>query len=203
MSVVVLISGNGSNLQAMVDATINISAVISNEPNAFGLERACNAKIPAHIVEHRDFESRNAFDKALQQQINVYQPDLIVLAGFMRRLGTDFVNHYKNKMINIHPSLLPKYPGLYTHRKVLENHDKEHGTSIHFVTTSLDSGPLIAQQKLTVNPDDTEESLKKRVQALEHQLYPAVLKRLVDNRITLENDTVLLDGKPIDPANPL
>ncbi|MCB1826776.1 MAG: phosphoribosylglycinamide formyltransferase [Coxiellaceae bacterium] len=179
MSIVVLISGNGSNLQAILDANIPISAVISNEADAFGLERARKANIPAHIVNHRDFESRDQFDKALQEQIEVYQPNLIVLAGFMRKLGKAFVEHYENKIINIHPSLLPKYPGLHTHRKVLENKDKEHGVSIHIVTTELDAGPLLAQEKLSVHPDDTEESLKKRIQIIEHKLYPAVIQQLL------------------------
>ena len=127
-------------------------------------------------------------------------PTLIVLAGFMRRLGANFVKHYANKMINIHPSLLPKYPGLHTHSNVLKNHDKEHGTSIHFVTNDLDAGPLIAQRKLSVHTNDTEDSLKSRVQALEHALYPTVIKLFINKRITLKNDTVLLDGEAIDPA---
>lgn len=183
MNIIVLISGNGSNLQAIIDADIDVTAVISNESDAFGLERARKANIPAHIVDHRDFANRDAFDKALQQQIDVYKPDLIVLAGFMRRLGEDFVNHYENKMINIHPSLLPKYPGLHTHRKVLENNDREHGVSIHIVTADLDAGPLLAQEKLIVNSDDTEASLKNRIQLIEHQLYPAIIKKIIQKKL--------------------
>lgn len=194
MKIVVLISGSGTNLQAIIDANLNnitIAAVISNEPNAYGLERARNASIPTHIVNHRDFASRDTFDEMLRQQIDAYQPDLIVLSGFMRRLGSDFVNHYRGKIINIHPSLLPKYPGLHTHRKALKNGDKEHGTSIHFVTSELDAGPLIAQEKLKIHPHDTEDSLKSRIQALEHQLYPTVLKLFSEDRITLKDNVVI------------
>lgn len=203
MKIVVLISGNGSNLQSIIDATrkeldAEIAAVISNEPDAFGLERARKANIPSHIVNHRDFNSRDEFDMALQKQINAYHPDLIVMAGFMRRLGTHFIQSFKNKMINIHPSLLPKYPGLNTHKKVLANHDKEHGISIHFVTLDIDAGPLIAQRRLDVLPDDTEETLKSRIQALEHQLYPAVLKLFADDRISLKNGVVLIDDQPVE-----
>ncbi len=205
INIIVLISGNGSNLQAIIDAqlNINIRAVISNKSNIKGLERAKNAQIPTQIIDSHHFDSREAFDNALKKHIEVYQPDLIVLAGFMQRLGAHFVSCYEGKIINIHPSLLPKYPGLHTHQKVLKNHDKEHGTSIHFVNKDLDKGPLIAQSKFTVSPDDTEECLKLRVQRQEHQLYPAVLALFADHRIVLKNSIVLLDGQPIDPCTVL
>lgn len=183
-NIVVLISGNGSNLQAIIDAieqqklAINILAVISNHEDAYGLQRAKLANIATHCIPHEDFPSREAFDSALQKLIDDYQPDLICLAGFMRRLGADFVNHYANKIINIHPALLPKYPGLNTHQKALDARDKFHGATIHIVTEALDAGPIIAQKRLRILPDDTAESLKSRVQQLEHQLYPETLKNL-------------------------
>ena len=202
ITVVFLISGNGSNLQAMLDAVknglaINIAAVISNQPDAYGLQRASDAGIPAHVINHRQFDSRDDFDLTLQQQIDAYQPNLIVLAGFMRRLGSEFVAHYLGKMINIHPSLLPKYPGLDTHKRALEAGDRQHGASIHFVTDDLDAGPVIGQTTLEIQAEDTEESLKSRVQALEHQLYPEVLGWFAENRIALKDGQVYLDGKPI------
>jgi len=202
ITVVVLISGNGSNLQAMIDAVknglaINIAAVISNQPDAYGLQRASDAGIPAHVIDHRQFDSRDDFDTALQEQIDTYQPNLIVLAGFMRRLGSEFVAHYPGRMINIHPSLLPKYPGLDTHKRALEAGDRQHGASIHFVTDNLDAGPIIDQATLDIKADDTEETLKSRVQALEHQLYPEVLGWFAENRITLKSGQVYLDSKPI------
>jgi len=202
ITVVVLISGNGSNLQAMIDAVknglaINIAAVISNQPDAYGLQRASDAGIPAHVIDHRQFDSRDDFDTALQEQIDTYQPNLIVLAGFMRRLGSEFVAHYPGRMINIHPSLLPKYPGLDTHKRALEAGDRQHGASIHFVTDDLDAGPIIDQATLDIKADDTEETLKSRVQALEHQLYPEVLGWFAENRITLKSGQVYLDSKPI------
>ncbi len=205
INVVVLISGNGSNLQAMIDATekspaITITAVISNEPDAFGLGRARKAGIPAHIICHRDYGSRDAFDKALLEQIDAYQPNLIALAGFMRQLGTDFVARYRGKMINIHPSLLPKYTGLHTHRRTLEAGDKQHGTSIHFVTNDLDAGPMICQASLDVKADDTEDTLKTRIQQLEHKMYPMVLDWFAEERIQLMDHHVEFDGKPLEKS---
>ena len=202
IKVLVLISGNGSNLQAMIDAiekglSAEIVAVISNEPNAYGLERAKKAGIPAHIISHRDFSSRDAFEMALCKQIDVYGPDIIALAGFMRRLSPDIVERYLGKMINIHPSLLPKYPGLRSHRKVLKAGDKQHGASVHFVTEDLDAGPLICQAVLNVEPNDTEERLKQRVQQLEHKLYPAVLVWFSEGRLKLMGDDVYFDEKPL------
>jgi phosphoribosylglycinamide formyltransferase 1 len=183
LNIVVLISGHGSNLQAIMDAitdglNVKISAVISNRPNAYGLERAKESNLPTHALDHKAFDSRDQFDHALQIQIDLYEPDFIILAGFMRRLGAEFVKHYPKKIINIHPSLLPKYPGLDTHQKVLDHRDNEHGVSIHYVTEALDAGPLIAQKKFTVTAKDTVDSLKEKAQAIEHQLYPDVLRQL-------------------------
>lgn len=208
LPIVVLISGSGSNLQAIIDATkntqatipplnVDIQAVISNRDNAYGLVRAQQAGIPTHVIKHGDFASREAFDQALQQQIDQYQPKLVVLAGFMRFLTEDFVRHYLGALINIHPSLLPKYPGLNTHQQVLAAGDCEHGVTIHFVTPELDGGPTIAQARLLVNPDDNNESLKQRIHALEHELYPEVLSWFASGRVSLREGAAYLDGSPV------
>ncbi len=179
-SVVVLISGNGSNLQALIDAEkagapFTISAVISNRPDAYGLQRAKQADIPHHIIDHTAYENRASFDQALIKCINPYQPNLLALAGFMRKLTPDFIQAFPNKIINIHPSLLPKYPGLHTHQRALDAGDTEHGVSIHVVTEDLDAGPLLAQLTCAIAPKDNADNLKTKVQALEHQLYPQVV----------------------------
>src|SRR3990167_9231445 len=175
---VVLISGYGNTLQALIEARLPapIAAVISNEPVAFGLVRAEKAGIPTHIINHRHFSTREAFDAALQAQINVYQPQLVILAGFMRRLTPAFVTHYPHRLLNIHPSLLQAYPGLHTHERVLAAGDKRHGTTVHWVTAELDAGPIVGQASLAVTPHDTPETLKKRVQMLEAKLYPDVVR---------------------------
>ncbi len=184
---VVLISGHGSNLQALMDAQRRnelgggrIVAVISNRAEAFGLERARRAGIPAECLNHKDFPNREAFDAALQQRIETYRPDLIVLAGFMRILTPGFVRHFAGKMINIHPSLLPKYPGLDTHARALAAGDQEHGASVHFVTEGVDEGPVIVQGRVTVLPEDTVESLQQRVHTIEHQIYPQAVRMLCE-----------------------
>lgn len=205
LNIVVLISGNGTNLQAIIDAkamglAIEIRTVISNESDAFGIERAKQADIPTHIIPHRDFSSRDEFDLALRQTIDRYQPDLVVLAGFMRRLGSAFIAHYSGKMINIHPSLLPKHRGLDTHNKVLTAKDNIHGTTIHFVTDDLDGGPIIAQASIPVFVDDTEDSLKNRVQKVEHLIYPQVIEWFSEGRVKLHGDQVEFDGKLLPPT---
>ncbi|MGR6816303.1 phosphoribosylglycinamide formyltransferase [Acinetobacter baumannii] len=160
-NIVVLISGNGSNLQAIIDACRankiagQVVAVFSNKAQAYGLERARQADIPADFIDPADYPDREAYDKALITQIDGYQPDIVVLAGFMRILSPLFVNHYQHKLLNIHPSLLPKYPGLHTHKQVIENKDAFHGTTVHFVTEELDGGPMIIQARIPVSPDDT------------------------------------------------
>ncbi len=170
-NIVVLISGSGSNLQAIIDACgrkqINgtLRAVFSNKADAFGLERARPAGIPAHALAQSQFADREAFDRQLMHEIDAYAPDLVVLAGYMRILSPAFVSHYQGRLLNIHPSLLPKYPGLHTHRQVLENGDEEHGTSVHFVTDELDGGPVILQAKVPVFAGDSEEEITARVQA--------------------------------------
>jgi phosphoribosylglycinamide formyltransferase-1 len=203
ISLVVLISGSGSNLQAIIDGisdrSINarIAAVISNRPDAYGLERAQQADIPTELIDHSQYATRDAFDGELIRVINKYQPDLIVLAGFMRILTDDFVNHFHGKMINIHPSLLPKYRGLHTHRRALKAGDKEHGLSIHFVTAELDGGPVILQRTVPVLENDTEESLARRVLEQEHLAYPEVIRWFADKRLQLQNNRVLKDGKAV------
>ncbi len=199
-NIVVLISGNGSNLQAVIDACENgsiegkVSAVFSNKADAYGLERAKRSGIDARAVSHKDFESREAFDLALMGEIDQYQPDLIILAGYMRILSEEFVRHYMGKMINIHPSLLPKYPGLHTHQRAIDAGDEEHGTSVHFVTEELDGGPVILQAKVPVFENDSADALAERIQTQEHRIYPLVAQWFVTNRLTMQDDKAVLDG---------
>ncbi len=197
--IIVLVSGNGSNLQAIINACQNnlingkIVAVISNKPDVYSLMRAKQANIPSNVINHKEFASREAFDHQLQLQIEEYQPDLIVLAGYMRILTPHFVQHYSGKMLNIHPSLLPKYPGLNTHRRAMEAGDKEHGTTVHFVTDELDGGPIILQAKVPIFDNDEEQDIVERVLAQEHQIYPLVIKWFCDDRLTMINGRAYLD----------
>ncbi len=203
LALVVLISGKGSNLQAIIDAIqtdtldAEIRAVISNNPDAYGLTRARQAGIPAEVLDHRDFANREAYDQKLQALIDRYQPQLVVLAGFMRILTADFVNHYHGRMLNIHPSLLPKYQGLNTHQRVLEAGDNIHGVSVHFVTPELDGGPVILQAEIPVHQGDTADDLARRVHQQEHVIYPLVIRWIAEGRLLLADETVLLDGKPM------
>ncbi len=203
--IVVLISGNGSNLQAIIDACqqkkINgtISAVFSNKADAFGLERAREAGIPTHALAASEFASREAFDRQLMQEIDAYAPDVVVLAGYMRILSPAFVARYSGRLLNIHPSLLPKYPGLHTHRQVLENGDEEHGTSVHFVTDELDGGPVILQAKVPVFEGDDEDEITARVQHQEHAIYPLVVSWFVDDRLKMRHNAAWLDGVQLPP----
>lgn len=201
--IVVLISGSGSNLQALIDAcregrlNAEIVAVFSNKAEALGLQRAAQAAIPCHSLSVSEFADRQAFDLALMQQIDQYQPDLVVLAGYMRILSGSFVTRYLGRMINIHPSLLPKYPGLHTHRRAIENGDREHGASVHFVTEQLDGGPVILQGKISVSPDEDEQKLSQRVLILEHRIYPLVVEWFVEDRLRLVDDRAWLDGQEL------
>ena len=204
LPVVILISGRGSNLQAIIDAVasdtlpIEIRAVISNRPEAKGLQRAAQAGISTAVVDHSLFPERTAFDQALQQCIERFQPKLVVLAGFMRILTPDFVNHYRGRMLNIHPSLLPEFPGLNTHRKALQSGCRQHGASIHFVTEAVDGGPVVLQATVPVHPDDTEATLATRVLAQEHRLYPLAIRWFAEQRLQLDdNGNAVLDGKPL------
>lgn len=199
-NIVVLISGNGSNLQAIINAcrankiTGNVVAVLSNKADAYGLERAKIADIPAYFVDPTLYNDKADYDKALIEQIDAYQPDIVVLAGFMRILSPDFVTHYQHKLLNIHPSLLPKYPGLHTHRQVLANKDSFHGVTVHFVTEELDGGPMIIQARIPVLPNDTEQSLQTRIQAEEYRIYPLAIGWLADERLKMQNNQAFLDG---------
>ncbi|WP_290653646.1 phosphoribosylglycinamide formyltransferase [Aquisalimonas sp.] len=203
LPVVVLISGNGSNLQALIDSQraghlpVDLRAVISNDPSAYGLERARAAGMAAEVVDHRDFLDRAAYDTALRERIDAHQPRLVVLAGFMRILTHGMVNDFQGRMLNIHPSLLPAFRGLHTHRRVLEARHTVHGCSVHFVTPALDAGPVVAQGVVPVNPDDTEDSLANRVLQQEHRIYPLVVRWFAQGRLELDREVALLDGAPL------
>jgi len=202
--VVVLISGNGSNLQALIDAQQNaqlggkIVAVLSNKPDAYGLTRAKNAGIKTLVIDHRKYPSRLEFDNSMAEEIKSLEPDLVILAGFMRILTAEFVCKFKSRLLNIHPSLLPKYPGLNTHRNALENEDKFHGVSVHFVTEELDGGPVVAQSKIKLTHPTNISEIVPKIQKLEHQLYPQVANWLLTCRLTLENNIVYFDNKQIE-----
>lgn len=204
--ILVLISGSGTNLQALIDSLQahpdkgQIVAVISNRPQALGLERARNAGLNALALDNRDYPDRESYDQALIEQIDRFRPDLILLAGFMRILTEQFVSHYRGFLLNIHPSLLPKYKGLHTHQRVLDSGDSEHGSTVHFVTQELDGGPLILQASIQVLSDDTPASLATRVQQQEHHLYPLVMHWFIQGRLRLVDDQACLDGQAIPPA---
>lgn len=207
ISLAVLISGNGSNLQAIIDScnrgkvSAAIQCVISNEADAYGLQRARQANIPTHVLQHSEFPSRQLYDIALANLIDEYNVDLIVLAGFMRILGADFVKKYQYRVVNLHPSLLPKYKGLNTHARVLCAGDEIHGASVHFVSPDLDSGPVIVQAGIPVEPGDTVESLQKKVHRLEHAILPRAIGWFAENRLTVQDGDVLLDGEPIEQSD--
>ncbi|URQ59923.1 phosphoribosylglycinamide formyltransferase [Pantoea alhagi] len=202
---VVLISGNGSNLQAILDAcqqgriNARVAAVFSNKANAFGLERARSAGVAAHALSASAYESREDFDRQLIREIDAYAPDLVVLAGYMRILSPVFVARYQDRLLNIHPSLLPKYPGLHTHRQAIANGDSEHGTSVHFVTDQLDGGPVILQASVPVFSGDSEEEVTARVQHQEHAIYPLVINWFVEGRLVMRDNAAWLDGNPLPP----
>lgn len=202
--IVVLISGAGRNLQAIIDACAthridgDIVAVISNRAQAAGLARAQAAGIPTHVLAHQGFADRALYDAALAALIDRHQPDIVVLAGFMRILTADLVRHYRGRMLNIHPSLLPKYPGLHTHRRALEAGDHEHGATVHFVTEELDGGPAIVQGKLIVRPEDTEETLAERVMRdVELKIYPQAVAWLARGDVALVGDRVRFGPGPL------
>ena len=202
-NVVVLISGSGSNLQALIDSIAHdgnparIAAVISNRADAYGLQRARDAGIDTAVLDHKAFDGREAFDAALVELIDGFAPQLVVLAGFMRILSAGFVRHYQGRLLNIHPSLLPKYKGLHTHRRALEAGDAEHGCSVHFVTEELDGGPLVVQAVVPVASDDTVESLAQRVHHQEHLIYPLAVRWFAEGRLRLGEQGALLDGQPL------
>jgi phosphoribosylglycinamide formyltransferase-1 len=200
-SIVVLISGSGTNLQAIIDAVkdgridAEIAAVISNRPDAAGLQRAQSAGIDTVVVEPQHRDDRAAYDQALIAHIDRFEPELIVLAGFMRILSDGFIEHYRNRILNIHPSLLPEFKGLHTHRRALAASKRLHGASVHFVSNELDSGPVVIQGEVPVLENDTEASLAARVLQQEHQIYPMAIAWFIDGRLKLNGNDVLLDGK--------
>ena len=190
--IAVLISGNGSNLEALIDACkknlINgsVEIIISNNPDAYGIERAKNHFISYKIIDNNRFQTREDFDRALAEELQDSNPDLIVLAGFMRILTPVMIEAFKNKIINIHPSLLPKYPGLDTHNSVIKNGDLKHGVTIHYVNEVLDGGQIIAQGEISVNANETSEELKTRIHAIEHVMLPTVVSKFADGTINAE-----------------
>lgn len=203
LPVVILISGRGSNLKAIIEQTrsaelpIRICCVISNRPDAQGLELAAQSGIQTSVIDHTNYTDRDAFETELRRQIDHLKPGLVVLAGFMRVLSTGFVQHYEGKMINIHPSLLPAYPGLHTHQRAIDAGDQQHGATVHFVTPDVDAGPIIVQAQVPVLPDDTADSLAQRVLEQEHRIFPLAIKWFAENRLSLENGQVRLDGHPV------
>lgn len=202
-NVVVLISGSGSNLQTLIDGQqngnlpIRIAAVISNRPDVKGLDRAKQANIPTLTLDHTQFESREAFDQAMMQAVDNYQPQLVVLAGFMRILTPEFTQHYLGRMLNIHPSLLPKYQGLHTHQRAIEAGDTEHGVTVHFVTAELDGGPAAVQAIVSILADDTATTLAQRVQEQEHVIYPLAVQWFAEQRLTMREGKAWLDQQPL------
>jgi phosphoribosylglycinamide formyltransferase-1 len=194
MSVVVLLSGRGSNLQAMLDADLPVSAVISNQPGAGGLAIAAHRGIASAVVEHRRFPTREAFEHVLADEIDRHAPRLVALAGFMRVLTAGFVARYAGRLVNIHPSLLPEFPGLDTHARALAAGAKRHGCTVHFVTAELDHGPIIAQAAVPVLPGDTADTLAARVLVQEHRIYPRAVRWFLDDLLVVEAGRVRVKG---------
>ena len=206
--VVVLISGSGSNLQALIDSLgedspVRIRAVVSNRAEAYGLQRAQAVDIDTHVLQHKGFADREAFDAALIEIIDAYQPQLVVLAGFMRILSAGFVRHYQGRLLNIHPSLLPKYKGLDTHRRALDAGDQEHGCSVHFVTEELDGGSVAIQARLKIEPNESIDQLTDRVHAAEHIIYPLAVRWFADGRLRLADQGAMLDNVLLPAAGHL
>lgn len=195
-SLVILISGRGSNMRAIVDTAarekwpVRVAAVISSRPDADGLAWAAQRGIPVESIDHRGHASREAFDAVLAQSIEKHAPDVLALAGFMRILTADFVARFEGRLLNIHPSLLPAFPGLHTHRQALQHGVKIHGCTVHFVTAQLDHGPIIAQSAVPVLNDDDEATLAARVLAEEHRIYPRAIRWLVEGRLVVEKGVV-------------
>lgn len=199
-SLVILISGRGSNMQALLEADLPAGpiTVISNNPAAEGLKFARTCGIPVQVIDHRAFPSREAFDTVLAEAIDAHRPDLIALAGFMRILSDRFVNHYRGKLVNIHPSLLPAFPGLNTHIRALQEGIKIHGCTVHFVTPQLDHGPAIIQAAVPVLAGDTHETLAARVLVQEHRIYPQAVRWFLQGRLTLADDQVEIEAEGTD-----
>ena len=203
MRFAVLISGNGSNLQALIDACQagriqgELVGVVSNRADAFGLERAKAAGIATQVLSNQAFADRESYDAALIQALESWKPDLLVMAGFMRILTSGFVQHFAGRMLNIHPSLLPKYQGVKTHARAIAAGDTVHGASVHFVTEELDGGPVVLQARVPIFPDDDEVTLAERVLSQEHQIYPLVINWFCQGRLTMVGTQACLDGQPL------
>jgi len=203
MRFAVLVSGNGSNLQALMDACAagriqgELVGVLSNRPDAFALERAKAAGIATQVLSNQDFGDRDSYDAALIQALETWQPDLLVMAGFMRILTPAFVQHFAGRMLNIHPSLLPKYQGVKTHARAIAAGDTVHGATVHFVTEELDGGPIVLQARVPIFPEDDESSLAERVLSQEHQLYPLVVNWFCQQRLRMQDGQAWLDGQPL------
>ena len=203
LKIAVLISGSGSNLQAFIDRAntpesgFDIVRVISNRADAFGLQRARDAEIASTCIEHQHFESRESFDRAVAAALDGDKPDLIILAGFMRILSPWFVSHYQGRILNIHPALLPKYPGLDTHARVIKAGDAQHGSTVHFVTEELDGGPRVLSGRIRVQEEDTADGLRGRVQAVEHRIYPDVVEWFAEGRLRYKDGAAWLDGREL------
>ncbi|MFT3733570.1 MAG: phosphoribosylglycinamide formyltransferase [Rhodocyclaceae bacterium] len=196
-NLVILISGRGSNMEAIVRAAIpgaRVAAVIANRPDAAGLDFAASHGIATAVVDHKQFADRSSFDKALAETIDSFSPDLVVLAGFMRVLTAEFVEHYAGRLINIHPSLLPSFPGLHTHQRALEAGVRVHGATVHYVTADLDCGPIVIQAVVPVSETDDEKSLSARVLRLEHQIFPQAVRWIVEGRTRIEGGRVRVDA---------
>lgn len=202
--IAVLVSGTGTNLQAFIDAAASgalaadIEVVVSNRAAAYALKRAARAGIAARCIPHTDFPDREAFDRAIADALAPHAPDLVVLAGFMRILSPWFVDRYEGRVLNIHPALLPKYPGLDTHRRVLETSDAHHGSTVHFVTEELDGGPRIVAGRTAIRADDTPEALERRIQSIEHRIYPQAAQWFAEGRLEYRDKAAWLDGKRLD-----
>jgi len=200
LGIVILISGRGSNMKAIINAAssqsipVNVRAIISNDPNAAGLKAARQTGLITRALDHRKFENRDSFDAALIQLIDEYQPELVVLAGFMRILGETFVAHYAGRLMNIHPALLPAFPGLNTHERVLDAGITRHGATVHFVTHDVDAGPIIIQAAVEVKNGDSESDLAARVLEQEHRIYPLAVGWFAEGRLNIDKGKVLLDG---------
>ena len=211
LKVAVLISGRGSNLQALIDAfgpkvtdsPVKIALVLSNRAEALGLERAAKAGLKTEIVDHTAFQSREDFDVALDREVRAAGAEFVVLAGFMRLLTAQFVTTWKDKLINIHPALLPAFPGLHTHRRALEAGVRFHGATVHFVRHETDTGPIIAQSLVAVRPDDTEDTLAARVLETEHRLYPLALRLIAEGNVRVEGERAISGGDTRYPENVL
>lgn len=197
--IAVLVSGQGSNLQTLIDANLSgkIVGVLSNKADAYALQRAQNANIATAMISHRDYPTRESFDAQMHQQLVEWNVDLVILAGFMRILTSDFVTKWQGKLLNIHPSLLPAYKGMHTHQRVLSTGDHFHGCTVHFVTAELDAGQPIAQAALIVRPHDTVHSLAQRVHRLEHMIYPQVVEWFCSGQLKWQNGQTYLHQKPL------